>query len=243
MSLLRKLTMLSIVIALMFNFSNAAAFANTGTFDISVPLALDNTTVTIGDILQATSTYGNDSSSAIGVQDIVITCRPPGGTNADRPYMGFSPRAGAQTIEPGQTIELSASRSFTSEDPTGRYWAYATYQDAAGAWHDGPIVDFTVSSADECVPTTCEAQGANCGSISDSRGSTLSCGSCTEPQTCGGGGQPNVCGDDSNNNPSGEAMPVGDIGMVLREATKTPIPLTHGIRPGIRQSLSGLLSM
>jgi hypothetical protein len=45
-----------------------------------------------------------------------------------------------------------------------------------------------------CTPTTCAAQGKNCGNISDGCGSTLSCGSCTAPNTCGGGGTANVCG-------------------------------------------------
>jgi hypothetical protein len=42
--------------------------------------------------------------------------------------------------------------------------------------------------------TTCAAQGKNCGTISDGCGGTLTCGTCTSPQTCGGGGTANVCG-------------------------------------------------
>lgn len=46
-----------------------------------------------------------------------------------------------------------------------------------------------------CTPTTCEAEGKNCGQIPDACGNTLACGECTESrQTCGGGGTPNVCG-------------------------------------------------
>jgi hypothetical protein len=45
-----------------------------------------------------------------------------------------------------------------------------------------------------CFPTTCVAQGKNCGSIMDGCGSILECGSCTVPDTCGGGGSANVCG-------------------------------------------------
>ena len=45
-----------------------------------------------------------------------------------------------------------------------------------------------------CSPTTCSAQGKNCGSIADGCGGTLSCGSCSSPQSCGGGGTANVCG-------------------------------------------------
>jgi hypothetical protein len=45
-----------------------------------------------------------------------------------------------------------------------------------------------------CVPTTCMALGANCGSVLNGCGLNLVCGSCTLPDTCGGGGMPNVCG-------------------------------------------------
>jgi len=47
-----------------------------------------------------------------------------------------------------------------------------------------------------CTPiTTCPA-GDNCGTVSNGCGGTLSCGTCTAPQTCGGGtpSNPNVCG-------------------------------------------------
>ncbi|MFP2907073.1 hypothetical protein ACLESD_18900 [Pyxidicoccus sp. 3LFB2] len=36
-----------------------------------------------------------------------------------------------------------------------------------------------------CVPTTCTAEGATCGSIPDGCGGTLSCGSCPSGQSCG----------------------------------------------------------
>jgi hypothetical protein len=46
-----------------------------------------------------------------------------------------------------------------------------------------------------CTPTTCTAQGKNCGMISDGCGNMLNCGStCPANQTCGGGGTANVCG-------------------------------------------------
>src|SRR5205823_8468457 len=51
----------------------------------------------------------------------------------------------------------------------------------------------TVNPASSCTPTTCAAQGKNCGTISNGCGGTLTCGSCTAPQTCGGG-VANVCG-------------------------------------------------
>ncbi|NOK37135.1 hypothetical protein HMI49_28450 [Corallococcus exercitus] len=41
-----------------------------------------------------------------------------------------------------------------------------------------------------CAPTTCTAQGKNCGTLSDGCGGTLSCGTCGSGQTCGSN---NVC--------------------------------------------------
>lgn len=48
--------------------------------------------------------------------------------------------------------------------------------------------------AASCTPRTCADLGKNCGEIDDGCGGTLSCGSCTQPETCGGGGTVNVCG-------------------------------------------------
>src|SRR5205814_112508 len=45
-----------------------------------------------------------------------------------------------------------------------------------------------------CVSTSCQASGAQCGSVPDGCGQLLDCGSCSAPQSCGGSGIPNVCG-------------------------------------------------
>ncbi len=59
-----------------------------------------------------------------------------------------------------------------------------------------------------CVPkTTCPA-GDDCGTAGDGCGGTVTCGSCTAPQTCGGGSpsNPNVCGcTPATTCPSGDA--------------------------------------
>jgi len=93
---------------------------------------------------------------------------------------------------------------------------------AAGVTPDVSVILHAVSNALNgcCAPTTCAAQGATCGTISDGCGGTVSCGTCTTPNTqgaqcgsvpdgcggtlycgtctgsdtCGGGGTPNVCG-------------------------------------------------
>ncbi|TMA86602.1 MAG: hypothetical protein E6J63_16280, partial [Deltaproteobacteria bacterium] len=112
---------------------------------ISTPLTLDKTNVVAGDTLRGTVTYLNTSSSPISVQAVTIGGRPPGGTNGAGPYYDLTPTLAAQTVQPGANATLAASRAFTAGDPTGSWYAFATYQDAGGAWHDGPSVNFTVA--------------------------------------------------------------------------------------------------
>jgi chitodextrinase len=70
-----------------------------------------------------------------------------------------------------------------------------------GAWHYDNVdqaawqtLTHAGVGAGACTPTTCSAQGKNCGSISNGCGGTLGCGSCTSPAVCGGAGVANVCG-------------------------------------------------
>jgi len=49
----------------------------------------------------------------------------------------------------------------------------------------------------ECQPTSCIAEGKNCGDIPNGCGSSIGCGSCSEPESCGGSGVANVCGQGS----------------------------------------------
>lgn len=45
----------------------------------------------------------------------------------------------------------------------------------------------------DCVPTTCAAQGATCGTVSDGCGDTLECGSCAAGSTCEAGQCKDLC--------------------------------------------------
>src|SRR5207237_713177 len=126
------------------NFTVGVPPPPTGGLLISSPLALDHATVVAGDVLNGTVTYQNTSASPIAVQTIGIAARPPGGTNAGGPYTNLTPCLPAQTIQPGATVTLAASRAFTSTDPLGAWYSYTTYQDAAGAWHDSTNINFSV---------------------------------------------------------------------------------------------------
>src|SRR5207237_10228452 len=105
---------------------------------ISTPLTLDKTNLVAGDTLRGTVTYQNTSSSPISVRAAVIGGRPPGGTNGGGPYDDLTPQLGAQTVQPGATVTFAASRAFTGSDPMGQWYAFSTYKDAGGVWHDGP---------------------------------------------------------------------------------------------------------
>ena len=57
---------------------------------------------------------------------------------------------------------------------------------------------FQCGGSSGCVPKTtaeaCAVVNANCGEAADGCGGTVSCGTCTAPQTCGGGGTAFQCG-------------------------------------------------
>ena len=128
------------------NPAPAPAPAPAPVMSVTSPLTLSTTAVTQGQTLTASITYTNTGSAAMTINKIAITSRPPGGTNSGGPYDDFSPVVGLTTIQPGATLQVTASRAFTSSDPTGTWYAYATYQDTALVWHDGTNVNFTVSA-------------------------------------------------------------------------------------------------
>src|SRR6266446_4382273 len=181
-----------------FANSNSGKLTIAGELVTSSPLVLDKLTVRAGDILNGTVTYQNTSASPIAVQTIAIAARPPGGTNAGGPYTNLTPSLPAQTIPPGATVTLAASRAFTSADPLGGWYSYTTYQDAAGAWHDSPNINFSVVdppvasiTSSPTNPTT--QTSASFSFTSSAAGSTFSCkldsgaaAACTSPQSYSG---------------------------------------------------------
>jgi hypothetical protein len=62
-----------------------------------------------------------------------------------------------------------------------------------------------------CTPTTCAAQGATCGMISDGCGGVLTCGTCPSGQTCSG----NKCGAGTNPGPGSCAHDLTCTGAAL----------------------------
>lgn len=97
-----------------------------------------------------------------------------------------------------------------------------------------------------CTPTTCAAAGAQCGSISNGCGSTLTCGSCASGMTCNASNQCQTTGGSGSNglrehalvgywhnftNPSGCAFPIGQVSSnwdVIVVAFAENDPLSNG---------------
>ncbi|RMG16551.1 MAG: hypothetical protein D6729_10545 [Deltaproteobacteria bacterium] len=69
-----------------------------------------------------------------------------------------------------------------------------------------------------CQPTTCEAQGAYCGTIPDGCGGTLHCGFCAPGRICGAE-TPNVCGPGAASSPTVAA----DRSTAASAATVRPV--------------------
>lgn len=126
-----------------------------GPLSIISPLNLSSTNVQFGQNVTGTVTYRNTTSNSITISQLAIASRPPGGTNQGGPYMDFSPYGSSITIQPGQNYTFSASRSFTSSDQTGNWYAFSTYN-VNGTWYDAPAnlnVSFTVGVQATNTPT------------------------------------------------------------------------------------------
>ncbi|HEY3816806.1 MAG TPA: cellulase family glycosylhydrolase [Polyangiaceae bacterium] len=109
-----------------------------GALQITTALALSETNVKVGDQVKGTVTYTNPTASAVTLQNFVVAARPPGGSHAGGPYDDFGPYDGPVTLAPGQSVTVTATRTFTASDPTGPWDLYSTYEDSSGTWFDGP---------------------------------------------------------------------------------------------------------
>lgn len=118
--------------------------AASGVFGIVVPLAIDPAAVGPGQTITGSVTYENGTAVAVQIRDLVIAARPPGGTHSGGPYLDLTPAHGPGTVQPGERVAHTATRTFSASDAIGRWEAYATYQDSAGVWQDGPSVFFDV---------------------------------------------------------------------------------------------------
>ncbi|MDB4964715.1 MAG: hypothetical protein JWN44_404 [Myxococcales bacterium] len=122
---------------------------------ITSPLSVTPLTIPQGATVNATVGYSNSSSATVTAQRLVITARPPGGSHTGGPYYDFQPSAGA-SIAPQAGITVAASLTFAATDPVGTWELYSTYQDEAGAWHDGAslFVNVVAGESPDCTQLT-----------------------------------------------------------------------------------------
>jgi hypothetical protein len=106
--------------------------------------------------------------------------------------------AGWVTLDTRTNQFAGAARGQTNTYTFANSTAYQQYRLRITANNGATITQMAeiqmYGSAGSCTPTSCSAQGKNCGTIVDNCGGTLNCGSCSAPLMCGGGGTANVCG-------------------------------------------------
>src|SRR5438034_7496875 len=117
---------------------------------------------------------GSSSFASIWLSAVSTSGGPTIAMTSNNPQVASVPPS--VTIPPGSNVEnvtiaTSPVASTTTVTITGT---------------DGPrsLSDTLTVQASSCTPTTCTAQGKNCGSISDGCGGTLTCGTCVATQTC-----------------------------------------------------------
>src|SRR5262245_35703431 len=83
-----------------------------GQLRITSALSVNGSSFAVGQTIRASVTYRNPCKSSLSVRELVIASRPPGGTHAGGPYADLTPLLSAITVSPGQSVTLSASRTF-----------------------------------------------------------------------------------------------------------------------------------
>ena len=124
--------------------------------------------------------FGSGATASVG---------PTGALRADNELVyvaaGFGGAVSPLTAGPGFTLR-------SSQDTTGEEDSIASsIEGQSGSMGFASSTDWTMivatfrpASSASCAATTCAAQGATCGSVSDGCGGTLSCGACAPDKVC-----------------------------------------------------------
>lgn len=104
--------------------------------------------ISTGGTITASAAMQNGTGAQLAVSRLLITFRPPGGTNAGGLYLNMEPVRTDVLIDPGETVRIQGSLTVPIAGPPGSWYCYLTYQTADGAWHDDPVTAaFTVQAA------------------------------------------------------------------------------------------------
>ncbi|MFA6594142.1 MAG: right-handed parallel beta-helix repeat-containing protein [Candidatus Buchananbacteria bacterium] len=109
--------------------------------------------------------------------------------------LGLTPDYGGLAVPQGTAPDMGAYEFGGTLPPVCvESWSCADWSVCSGGTQTRTCVDSNncgttdskpaVSQTCVCTPTTCAAQGKNCGSISNGCGGTLSCGTCNAAQNC-----------------------------------------------------------
>ncbi|OJH40332.1 hypothetical protein BON30_14960 [Cystobacter ferrugineus] len=118
-----------------------------GALTITRSVSIVDATLERGQTVSASVTYKNNGTTAITAKNIVLTSRAPGGTHANGPFYDLTPRITNRTLQPGESVTLTATRVLTSSDPLGTWELYPTWEDSSSTWLDGAGVAFSVAAA------------------------------------------------------------------------------------------------
>jgi hypothetical protein len=123
-----------------------AAVETSGALTITQSVSVANTSLERGQTLSASVTYKNNGTSAVATKNIVLTSRAPGGTHAGGPFYDLTPRITGRTLQPGESVTLTATRAIAAADPLGTWEVYPTWEDTSSVWRDGSGLAFTVGT-------------------------------------------------------------------------------------------------
>ncbi|WNG35315.1 hypothetical protein F0U60_17925 [Archangium minus] len=126
---------------------SVGAVETSGALTITQAVTATDVSLERGQTLSAKVTYKNNGTTAVTAKNIVLTSRAPGGTHAGGPFYDLTPRLSNRTLQPGESVTLTATRVIASTDPLGTWELYPTWEDTSSVWRDGTGIAFTVAVA------------------------------------------------------------------------------------------------
>jgi hypothetical protein len=154
---------------------------------------------------QATGTFGcGDVTAATGSCATMksTNAKPSGGKSCQLPNPaggGFDPTVHPTSVSlfdssetsgtalafrPRMTATFAHARSL-SKSKVATNGSFREVEYALYASLDGSPLPTTAATGERCIPKSCSELGANCGTVSDGCGGSLSCGGCETPYFCG----------------------------------------------------------
>ncbi|QRK04690.1 hypothetical protein JQX13_31175 [Archangium violaceum] len=161
---------------------SVGAVETSGALTITQAVSATDVSLERGQTLSAKVTYKNNGTTAVTAKNIVLTSRAPGGTHAGGPFYDLTPRLTNRTLQPGESVTLTATRVIASSDPLGTWELYPTWEDTSSVWRDGTGIAFTVAAAGGGTPDTgtsgpwlsgASGQGVPSGAFATWRGSAV----------------------------------------------------------------------